>query len=777
MKLLTLPARMFLNLSVGLKLALSAGLALALLSVLITIATLQAGEASRQREVEEAALAARQASGEAAGAVARATAAARAVLLSNAADALALEGAATQEAMAAAIAATARALGLATGSEARDRLQAAAAELPALGTSYDETTALRTELVMRRDQELFPRFAELDQALEAANANLQFAVSGDAREEMRDVLTTFTNVVADVRLSLQRYLATGEAAAQQRVRRAAAQQRVHARRLIASANDELRPDMQRLVTVADAMTAQAERILALAVEIEEIRTQRNRPIRDRVFAAVSEADAALIRDAAAAAQAAQQAARNINGSIWIVGAVVAVLLALSALLAARAIGAPLRRLAGAVQAISGGATETVVPDRGRRDEIGRIADALEDLRGGVAEAFARRQMLEQLGVGLLMADPADGFRISYMNPKAIEQLRLVEAVLPAPAAQLAGRPLGQLHAGFAAMQDRLAEPERLPHSARIAIGGEVFDVTAMPIRDRAGRYAGPMLMLELATAEARLATQFEAEVGGVVQAVVAASAQLRGSAQSLSDGARVSREEADAVAEASARAGTDVQAVAASAEELAASVSEITRQVAEGASVARAATGEAEAADATVQGLAQAAQKIGEVVRLISDIAGQTNLLALNATIEAARAGEAGKGFAVVASEVKSLATQTAKATEDIAAQISAVQGATDRAVGALRSIGGTIGRLNEVTSAIAAAVEEQGAATRDIARNASLVADSTGSMTRRIADVRGAASRTGESAGEVLSAAGRLAAQAEELRGKSDAFLAEMRG
>jgi methyl-accepting chemotaxis protein len=216
--------------------------------------------------------------------------------------------------------------------------------------------------------------------------------------------------------------------------------------------------------------------------------------------------------------------------------------------------------------------------------------------------------------------------------------------------------------------------------------------------------------------------------------------------------------------------------VAASAEELAASVAEITRQVAEGACVARAAAEEARATDGTVQGLAQAAAKIGDVVRLISDIAGQTNLLALNATIEAARAGEAGKGFAVVASEVKNLAAQTAKATEEIAAQIGGIQGSTEEAVSALHSITGTIEKMNEVTAAIAAAVEEQGAATREIARSAALVAETTGAMTRRIEDVRRGAGETGEAASGVLNAANDLAAQAATLQGRAADFLREVR-
>jgi len=177
-----------------------------------------------------------------------------------------------------------------------------------------------------------------------------------------------------------------------------------------------------------------------------------------------------------------------------------------------------------------------------------------------------------------------------------------------------------------------------------------------------------------------------------------------------------------------------------------------------------------------VQGLSAAAQKIGDVVKLISDIASQTNLLALNATIEAARAGEAGKGFAVVASEVKGLANQTAKATEEISAQVAAMQGATSEAVTAIQGIGGTIGTINEIATTIAAAVEEQGAATQEIARNVQGAAEGTHQVSANIVGVNQAAAETGAAADQVLTSAEELGRQAETLRADIDSFLAEIR-
>jgi len=272
---------------------------------------------------------------------------------------------------------------------------------------------------------------------------------------------------------------------------------------------------------------------------------------------------------------------------------------------------------------------------------------------------------------------------------------------------------------------------------------------------------------------AELTRGFEGKAEELVNEVSASANTMESTAQSMANIAEQTTRQANEATSASGDASANVQTVAAATEQLASSVSEISRQVAQSAKIAGRAREDAKQTDSMVQALAASADKIGEVVGLISNIAGQTNLLALNATIEAARAGDAGKGFAVVASEVKSLANQTAKATADIANQVEQIQAATKQAVDSIRTIGTTILEISEISSSIAAAVEQQGVATNEIARNVQQAAIGTQAVATNIHQVGTGAKNTDAASSKVVSAAGQLSAQAERLRGEVAGYIA----
>ena len=274
----------------------------------------------------------------------------------------------------------------------------------------------------------------------------------------------------------------------------------------------------------------------------------------------------------------------------------------------------------------------------------------------------------------------------------------------------------------------------------------------------------------------RFADEFEAAVGAIVSNVSASAVQLEQAAGTLTRTAETTQGLSSQVAGASEEASSNMQAVASATEELTTSVDEIGRRVRESNQIAEAAVVQAQQTDGRIGKLSRAAQQIGDVVKLITAIAEQTNLLALNATIEAARAGEAGRGFAVVASEVKSLASQTAKATDEISSHILGMQGATQESVTAIKEIGDTIGKISSIASTIASAVEQQSSATLEIARNVQNVAQGSHEVAANITQVNRGATETGSASGEVLNSAKTLSAESTRLREELDRFMANIR-
>lgn len=385
-----------------------------------------------------------------------------------------------------------------------------------------------------------------------------------------------------------------------------------------------------------------------------------------------------------------------------------------------------------------------------------------------------QNMMDTIPINVLLANT--DFEMIYMNPASYKQLKELEHLLPMPVDKLMGQSIDIFHKNPEMQRRLLADPSNLPHRAKIKVGEETLDLLATAIYDKNKQYIGPMVSWSVVTGQVQLANDFESEIQGIVSVVTSSATEMQASSKSLSDMADNTARQSQVVAAASEEATRNVETVSSAAEELSASISEIARHVQDQSHMTSQAVTEADSTNATIKELGVASTEIGQVVKVITSIAQQTNLLALNATIEAARAGEAGKGFAVVANEVKELARQTARATEEISEKINAIQGSTGIAVTAIGSIGESIRKINEISTTIASAVEEQTAATNEISRNVAEAARGTAEVTNNISGVSQAATDSGTASGDMLAAAKGLTEESVKLDEAATSFLQRMR-
>jgi methyl-accepting chemotaxis protein len=382
-------------------------------------------------------------------------------------------------------------------------------------------------------------------------------------------------------------------------------------------------------------------------------------------------------------------------------------------------------------------------------------------------------MVDNVPLGIAWSDPQRDFEITYVNAAGRAML---DDVVGEKGASRVGQ---KLHAVFPSLAERSAElsdPARLPLRLDLPLGALAAELRVVAIKNKKGVYIGAMAVWMDVSRRARLTEDFESKITVAVEELAGSVATMQATTEVLSRQGEHAKQRSVAVSAAATQLTGDVRRVAAAADELTASLSKIAAQAVDSSSAARQAVAEAAQTDEVMRGLSVAAQEIGAVLELIQAIAGQTNLLALNATIEAARAGEAGKGFAVVAAEVKSLATQTARATNQIRDQIAAIQNAAAGAVNTMKRIGATIGQVSETAGAITVAVEQQSAATSDIAKNMGLAVSGASEASTNIAEVMTASTEVGNAAGQLVGSVGDLSRQSTDLRRQVADFLASMR-